>query len=227
MNLKYILTLLLVLVLTISTSAQHSRRSQANFRTLEGTVIDVTGVSRWSGIIIESGGRKYVVQLYNSDYPKSGPKVIGGNVMGVGTRVKVVYINTQPWVNNMLALNATRVIKLDGQTGPKNTQQASPQSSNWDTFWNAFSAAVRNKNRAAIRSMASSRFDLPNIDNTVSGWIRNLDRNNLWYLVQNSVNKGTTSCDPIEGKPCRCTRDLHLYFVFENGRWHFSGVGGV
>lgn len=112
-------------------------------------------------------------------------------------------------------------------TGCKTQTRLTSISQDWDAFWSRFSAAVRNKNRMAIKSMASSRFDWQAIDNSIGAWIRNLDRNNLWYLVQNSVNKGTMSCDPIDGRPCRRTRDSHLYFVFEHSRWHFSGIGGV
>lgn len=141
-----------------------------------------------------------------------------------------IAIDSQSWLYKELQ-NGVRVpfelfIRINPTSGGVK-QAASNPSRSWDAFWSRFSAAIRNKNRAAIKSMASSRFDLPNIDNTVSGWIRNLDRNNLWSLVQNSVNKGTTSCDSVDGRPCRCTRDNHLYFVFENGRWRFSGVGGV
>lgn len=67
MHQKRFSTLLVVLIMALSTSAQHARRGQTNFRTLEGTVVDVAGVSRWAGIIVESGGREYMVQLHNFD----------------------------------------------------------------------------------------------------------------------------------------------------------------
>lgn len=127
---KHPLMLLLLFVMTLSLSVQDIGKGQTNSRTLEGTVVEVTGVSRWAGIIVESDGRRYMVQLYNFDYPKSGPKVIGGDVMRVGTRVKVEYTRTEPWADNTTALNATRVIKLDSQTAPQNNpkQIASQQS---------------------------------------------------------------------------------------------------
>lgn len=96
----------------------------------------------------------------------------------------------------------------------------------WEAFWNKFSAAVKNKNKPTIKSLASSRFTWHDADDTVSAWLKNLDSSKLWYLVQNSVKKGTTPYDSGEKKPWRVTRDNHLLFVFENGSWRFYGIMG-
>jgi hypothetical protein len=96
----------------------------------------------------------------------------------------------------------------------------------WDAFWSKFSTAVKNKNKATIKSLASSRFTWHDADDTVSAWLKNLDSSKLWYLVQNSVKKGTMTYDSGEKKPWQVTRDNHLLFVFENGSWRFYGIMG-
>ena len=96
----------------------------------------------------------------------------------------------------------------------------------WNTFWVKFSTAVKTKNRTAIKSMASKRFTWHDADDTVSAWLQYLNQSKLWYLVQNSVNKGTMAYNSGEKKPWRVTKDNHLLFVFENGKWKFYGIMG-
>jgi hypothetical protein len=95
----------------------------------------------------------------------------------------------------------------------------------WNTFWTKFSKAVKNKNRVAIKTMASKNFEGGTED--VATWLKRLDKEKLWYLVQNSVNKGVTSFISIENKrPARYTLDsqgYELYFEYEKNGWRFTG----
>jgi hypothetical protein len=234
---KRILTsFLAVLVVTSLANAQT--------KAMSGTVITTVVGAQWSGIVIQVANKKYGVQT--SYEPSAGDEARGergwhartvGNV-NEGHRVEVYYTKmdcSHAYEEGVPCwLTATRVVELKqspvASSTPSSlapTRAPSKENRDWDKFWNRFSAAVRNKNRAAIKSMASSHFDWIAIDNSIGAWIRNLDRNNLWYLVQNSLSKGTMSLDSVDGKPSRCTRDGHLNFVFENGTWRFSGIGGV
>jgi hypothetical protein len=219
--------------------------SQAQSKAMVGTVVKTIVGGRWSGIVIQVGNKRYGAQT--SYEPSAGDEARGekswqARTVGTvdeGHRVEVYYTKmdcSHAYEEGVPCwLTATRVVELK----PRSTASSAPstvasttgtnsrRNSDWDRFWNRFSAAVRNKNRAAIKSMALDRFDWQALDNTVGAWIRNLDRNNLWFSVQNSVNRGTTSCDAINGRSCRCTRDNHLYFVFKDNRWHFSGIGGI
>lgn len=104
------------------------------------------------------------------------------------------------------------------------SQSAADKS--WNAFWSRFSTAVKTKNRAAIKSMASTRFTWHDVDDRVSAWLKNLDKSRSWYMVQNSVDKGTVPYNSGERKPWRVTRDDHLLFVYEGGRWRFYGIMG-
>ncbi len=97
---------------------------------------------------------------------------------------------------------------------PKRTTQAANKT--WNAFWSRFSTAVKNKNRAAVKAMASSRFTWHEAyDDSVSAWIQNLDKNKLRHLVQNSVKKGTVSYDAGEKKPWRVTSDNHCFLCLK------------
>lgn len=218
--------------------------SQAQSKTMAGSVVKTIVGGRWSGIVIQVGNKRYGVQT--SYEPSAGDEARGERswrvrtvgILDEGHRVEVYYTKidcSHAYEEGVPCwLTATRIVELKQRstasipsTVASTAGVGSKGNSDWDAFWSRFSAAVRNKNRAAIKSMASNDFDWIAADNSIGAWIRNLDRNNLWYLVQNSVSKGTMSCDSVDKKPSRCTRDGHLIFVFKNSTWHFSGIGGV
>ncbi len=121
MKKSFVIALLVLLGLT--TYAQRARQPIA--RTLEGVVVDTTGGARWMGIVVESAGKKYVVAIANnSDNHVKDPQVVG-EIGTIGTRVRVTYTGTEPWDSDMLALHATRVVRLGDKsqmlnsTGPK------------------------------------------------------------------------------------------------------------
>lgn len=104
--------------------------------------------------------------------------------------------------------------------------QTSAANKSWNAFWTKFSTAVKKKNRTVIKNSVSKRFTWHDADDTVSAWLKNLDTSSLWYLVQNSVSKGTVPYSSGEKIPWRVTRDNHLLFVYENKSWRFYGIMG-
>lgn len=232
MNQKQFVTLLLALIIPLCAHAQGSRTIRHQTQTLEGTVVALAGVSRWAGITVESGGRRYEIQLKNFDFPNSGPKVIGGNVMEIGTRVRVLYTSVKSWNDGTLSLNATRVIKLDGQAvTQRNSQQASSQSGNWNTFWNAFRGAVRKRDRVALKGMMTVEFNTlggvsyPSPDDERATVLRDIN----WNHLDEALRKGVGPLQKARGKTIRqappLLKDVGMVAIFEissDRRWRWS-----
>ena len=105
------------------------------------------------------------------------------------------------------------------------SQSAAEKS--WRPFWTQFSAAVRAKNKAAVKRLMSSERDFfsGGGGETRDQWLQMLDDNKLWGLVQKSVAKGVIPYNE-SGRIGRITKDRHLIFQYIGGRWRFVGVMG-
>src|SRR5215217_6879577 len=75
---------------------------------------------------------------------------------------------------------------------PPVTLSQSAAEKSWRPFWFQFSAAVRAKNKAAVKRLMSSERDFfsGGGGETRDQWLKMLDDNKLWGLVQKSVAKG-------------------------------------
>lgn len=235
MNPKHLGTLLLTLVLPLVAHAQGSKTIRHQTQALEGTVVALAGVSRWAGITVESGGRRYEIQLENFDFPNSGPKVVGGNVMEIGTRVRVLYTSVKSWNDGTLSLNATRVIKLESQAVTQNNPQGkSSQSANWNTFWNAFRDAVRKRDKVALRGMMAVEFNVlggvsyPGPDDERGDVLRSINWNHLDEAIRTGVGPLQRITFLGHSKTIRqappLIKDVGMVAIFEmsGGRWRWS-----
>src|SRR5437870_8667558 len=147
----WIAALCIAIMVPFTASAQRARKSGS--LSLEGVVVYTTGGPRWMGIVVESGGRKYMVTTRNNpDNHSRDPIVVGGDVETIGTRVRVTYTRnaTEPW-GDMLALNATRIVNLGNEL-------AGVGGTSWQSFWSGLRAAVNRRDRAALREMMPSDF---------------------------------------------------------------------
>lgn len=144
-NMKKPFTIALLLLLGLTAHAQRAKPPVA--RMLEGVVVDTTGGARWMGIVVESAGKRYVVATANNpdNYVKD-PQVVG-EVGTIGTRVKVTYIGTEPWGSDMLALHATRVVRLGDKAQTLNSADPTTGSAPRN------SASVRDAMRKFMDSM--------------------------------------------------------------------------
>jgi hypothetical protein len=77
--------------------------------TIEGVVVETTGGANWFGIIIESGGVKYTIQL---DGNSGGVKTRTGDVETVGNRVKVTFTDKEKMPDGSYFLKATSVAQI-------------------------------------------------------------------------------------------------------------------
>ena len=93
----------------------------------------------------------------------------------------------------------------------------------WNSFWTKFSSAVKQKNRAALKSlMASEKEFYPGGGGGTRDEYLDLVS---WRELQQSVRTGIKA-DRTYGKPGRTTRDNYLIFAFTGGRWRFMGPRG-
>jgi hypothetical protein len=77
--------------------------------TLEGIIIENIGGANWTGIIVESQGVKYTVQL---DGLSGGVKSQVGNVDTVGNRVRITYRDKRKENDGTYFLDATRIVQV-------------------------------------------------------------------------------------------------------------------
>ena len=98
----------------------------------------------------------------------------------------------------------------------------------WPGFWRQFTAAVKNKNRAAIKRLMSSEADFISVGGIASrnDFLRMFNDKSYWRDVQDSVDKGTVSYTSEKGRSARRTRDRYLTFEYIGGRWRFIGLMG-
>lgn len=164
-------TIALLLLLGLTAYAQRAKAPIA--RMLEGVVVDTTGGARWMGIVVESAGKRYVVATANNpDNHVKDPQVVG-EVGTIGTRVRVTYIGTEPWGSDMLALHATRVVRLGDKSQTLNstdpTTGSAPRSSaSVDDAMRKFIDAMRRKDSATFKTLFSRSRSWRHI-NTITG----------------------------------------------------------
>jgi hypothetical protein len=120
MKLTRIAVLFLTLMIPFTVFAQNSRSTRHRPRTIEGTIIGRRDGMAWYGIVVESSGRRYMVTIANNPNNRVRDPVVVGDVESVGARVRVTYIGSEPWSDNMLALYATRIVRLNNRTATPN-----------------------------------------------------------------------------------------------------------
>lgn len=100
----------------------------------------------------------------------------------------------------------------------------------WKPFWARFTAAVKQRNKAAVKRLMVSAESFSDGSGGVpdgdprDGWLQMVDRKKLWGAIQVTLSKGTKPYDSGEDTPWRVTRDKSMLFVFENGTWRFFGI---
>ena len=109
---------------------------------------------------------------------------------------------------------------------------AATANKSWKPFWTQFTAAVKSKNKVALKRLmvAEREFFDGDEGGTRNQWLEDLDKQKLWGEVYKSVKTGTKNYNVDDGKPRRVTRDngliFVLVFVYRNKRWQFYGVMG-
>jgi hypothetical protein len=96
----------------------------------------------------------------------------------------------------------------------------------WKPFWAQFTAAVRSKNKAAVKKLmaSESEFSVPGTTGR-DDFLAMLDDSNMWKDVQKSVAKGVIAYNK-GGRIGRITKDRNLIFQYIGGKWRFVGVMG-
>ena len=77
--------------------------------TIEGVIVETIGGANWFGIIVESNGVRYSIQL---DGNSGGVNSRVGDVETVGNRVRITYKDIRKENDGTLFLNAIRIIQL-------------------------------------------------------------------------------------------------------------------
>ena len=110
---------------------------------------------------------------------------------------------------------------------PRPTRNSSNHQ-DWNSFWRAFRTAVNDRNRVALITMMSPRFDSGG-DGAYSpdAWVKLMDRNSFWRMTQKAVSSGTRVSRANEGRSIRITNDAYLFFDRgPDARWRWAGVVG-
>lgn len=111
------------------------------------------------------------------------------------------------------------------------------QSEDWDSFWNLFRAAVRKRDRIALRQLMSTNFEWAGDGNVNAGEaITYIDQGVVsWQNILKSVNSGVinckskdSSCWNFSGRQAKRTIKPN-WLVFEigaDGRWRWVRLVG-
>jgi hypothetical protein len=157
---------------------------------------------------------------------------MGTGIESIGTRVKVIYAKTEPWINNTVALVATRIIKLDDQTttqrGSKELSVA--QGGDWNSFWNNFRTAAQKRDRVALKRMMTVEFNtLAGISYTDPDARDAVLQDINWNELDKVLRKNVGPLQKARGKTIRqappIVNDVGMVAIFEkgsNGRWRWS-----
>jgi len=222
--------LLLALVIPFTTFAQNSRSTRHRPRTIEGTVIGRREGPRWLAIVIESGGRRYMVTTDHDPNALGRDPTRIGDVESIGSRVRVTYIGSEPWEANMPALNATRIVRLGNQSVAPRGRQLSSTAQNWDTFWNTFRTAVRKRDRVALKGMMTVEFNtLAGISYTAPDARDAVLQDINWNNLDKVLRQGVGPLQKARGKTIRqappILKGVGMVAIFEissDGRWRWS-----
>ncbi|MFN2455906.1 MAG: hypothetical protein ABR577_16980 [Pyrinomonadaceae bacterium] len=200
--------------------------------TLEGIVVGMEDAPRWRGIVVESGGRRYLVVINNNPDDHVPDPKISGDVVSRGARVRIMYIGTERWSGNMLSLHATRVTGLNNQTATPRRSQNPTVNGDFATFYTAFRSAVRRRDRAALRGMMSNpiEYSLANPSNiTPDRMFGFLDYKGGqgWLALERTLAKGTQPYKlPNSRRPARVAKNsssgVDEWVIFElssDGQW--------
>jgi hypothetical protein len=141
-------SLLFLLMVPFGTFAQGPKTTHP--RTLEGTVVGKEEGPRWTAIVVESGGTKYVVPLGQSP-SEFNPTTIG-DVEAIGARVRVIWRKLERRRDGALWVDALRVMTIENQPSLNGDKD-------WNTFWQAFRTAVRSRDRKTLKAMMSTEFE--------------------------------------------------------------------
>lgn len=110
---------------------------------------------------------------------------------------------------------------------PSVSYAQSSASKSWNAFWTKFSAAVKRKNKVAVKRLMSSEsefFSGGGSENR-SEWLQMIDDRRAWSDLQKSVASGTVAYNE-GGRTGRITKDRVLIFQYFGGKWQFVGVMG-
>jgi hypothetical protein len=99
----------------------------------------------------------------------------------------------------------------------------------WKQFYAGFVAALKKRDRAALKTMLPPRFDNDGDgDYSRDDWIRLIDKDSMWQGLQRQAALGTKRT--ADRPPTRVTNDDRpgsLYFLFgKDGRWRWAGLVG-
>lgn len=228
---KFAPTVIALLMLIIPlTALPQSRKSQ--LRTLEGTVVGREESPRWAGIVVESGGTRYVVPIMGGRF--EGTEIVGGDVSAIGTLVRVTYSGRDRWGTNAFLLRPSRIINLSAQVTPRggrSRQTTTPRGGDWNSFWTAFRTAVNSRDRASLKRMMATPFGSSGLENTPTKWVKFMDETEgVWEATARAVQSGTKPFPEYSrdiGRPSRITNMRYLIFVLgKDGRWRWVGLMG-
>lgn len=219
------------LLILFSLPAQ-AQRAPRRAGTIEGTVVEQTGGPRWMGIVVESAGSKYLVKIDNAEGP--APAVVGGDVRPVGTTVRVTYTGSEKRWDGTYALHASRVTML---TAPGAAQRRTEPDAGWQSFWTEFRAAVRKRDRIALRQLMTADFEWAGDGRVSAGEaITYLDQGIVsWKSISRSVGGRVvdckfkdSSCWNVSGRQAKRTAgpERLVFELVANGRWKWVRLVG-
>jgi hypothetical protein len=142
----------------------HFLQARTSLGTIEGTVVAANQSIHSIDVTIESNGLRYSFCIACQG---TSPELIGidniyafADNSAVGTRLRVTYTKIQRYKSQgiwMYSVDAKRVVKLDGGSQPPSTSSVTTNS--WNQFWNAFRAAVRKRDKLALKRMMIVKFN--------------------------------------------------------------------
>lgn len=228
---KFTPTVIALLMLSVPLTALPQSK-HIRLKTIEGTVVGREESPRWAGIVVESGGTRYVVPIMGGRF--EGTQIVGGDVSEVGTPVRVTYSGRDRWGTNAFLLRPSRIVNLSAQSVTprgRSRQAITPRSGDWDSFWTAFRAAINARDRTSLMRMMATPFESSGLENTPAKWVKFMDETEgVWEATARAVQSGTKPFPEYSrdiGRPSRITNMRYLIFVLgKDGRWRWAGLMG-
>jgi hypothetical protein len=206
MNSKQIVALFLFLMIPFTGFAQRRGASGLNPSALEDVVIETKGSLDWLGVVIETGGSKYMFPMRHDRAEKK--------------------------FSARFILDASGLSKLDHQSRASNFVQS---NDGFNAFYGAFKKAVFKNDRSAIRAMMSPRFEWA-LDGYVSRdeALQTMDRNKRWAGLRNALTRRPVRCkqpycNNRSGYRIWSSPKYRFETMFErgaDGQWKWSAVLG-